>query len=115
MRVIFVQELAKNSDSLSKDILTKIDADLGITDRKVLDYEILSRWIPLGIKFGYHPILFVAQEITQTVGRLIYLSPIYRELVANGQVELAKQWYTDNESFYSPAARATLTKIIYTN
>jgi len=85
---------------------------LGITTHKPRSLEVLSRWVPLGIGKGYHPILVPAQDITQTVGRLLYLNPIYRELVNNGQTELAKEWFENSYGFYSPAARATLSKII---
>lgn len=127
MKVIFVQQLVKgfkagnwkNPDAFA--ILEKIDADLSITDNNDPDntdpnvhpdYNINEQWVPLGLRLGYHPVLPVAKRITETVGRMKYLTPIYKALLASGNKSLAEMWYTDSVDFYSPYAVIQLKRLI---
>lgn len=129
LRVIFVQQLVKrfkadgwkqNPDAVA--ILAKIDADLKITDNNDPDstdpnvhpdYNINEQWVPLGLRVGYAAVLPVAKTITETVGRMKYLTPIYKALLSiDGGKALAEQWYQDAIDFYSPYAVGQLKRLI---
>lgn len=92
--------------------MKKIDQDLGVTTHTPHDYNVFEQWIPLGLRVGYLPVRFIGQEITQTVGRMKYLTPIYTALINSGQRDLAKQWFKDSYSFYSPYAQVQLDRLI---
>jgi len=112
LRVIFGQQLVKNEGKMTEAILKRIDQDLGITTHSPIDYNVFQQWVPLGLRLGYLPVRFIAQEICQTVGRMKYLSPIYQALIKSNQKALALEWYNESFSFYSPSARNHIKRII---
>jgi hypothetical protein len=102
-------------------IMNKIDADLSITDNNDPgntnlyvhpDMNVNEIWIPLGIRLGYNKVLPVAKTITETVGRLKYLIPIYTALLETGNKALAEMWYKDSIDFYDPYAVLQLRRLI---
>jgi len=112
LKVIFHQHLVKNEKDITEAIMKKIDQDLGVTTHSPLDYNVMQRWVPLGLRIGYLPVRFIGQEITQTVGRMKYLSPIYTALLVSGQKDVAEKWFKDSYSFYSPYAQFQLQRLI---
>jgi len=46
----------------------------------------------------------VAHTIVTTIGRMKYLSGIYKALMANNRETTAVEWYNEAYSFYSPYA-----------
>ena len=112
LRVIFQQYLVQNEKRVTGAIMKKIDQDLGVTTHSPIDYNVFQQWIPLGLRTGYLPVRFIAQEICQTVGRMKYLIPIYTALLKSGQKELALEWYHESFAFYSPYAQSNLLTLI---
>jgi len=121
LKVIFIQQLVTREKDIGLVILNKIDADLKITDNNdpenksegvFPDYNVNEQWVPLGIRLGYHAVLPVAKTIVETVGRMKYLSPIYKALLESGNRELAISWYEASVNFYSPYAVVQLKRLI---
>lgn len=121
MRVIFVQQLVQRRKDVGLVILNKIDADLKITENNDPsstnpnvhpDWNILEQWIPLAIRSGYAPGLYLAKHLVETVGRMKYLTPVYQALVDSDQTAIAQQWLDDNKSFYDPVAYYQLQRLI---
>ncbi len=44
-----------------------------------------------------------------------YILPVYKALVSNGRIDLAYQWFIDNQDFYHPIALAKVRQIIIGN
>ena len=59
--------------------MTKIDADLNVTGTN--DAEILSRWLPLGIRKNYKESFDRSHSFIGNHSHTRYLIPIYRELI----------------------------------
>lgn len=82
LKVIFLERLATQMDSLSLDVMSKVDSDLSLTS--TVDPECKQRWFPLAIRKGYQAALEPAHEFISSQGRLKYLSPIYLALKQSG-------------------------------
>ena len=90
--------------------MSKIDEDLEIT--KSLDPECKQRWLPLGIKVGYKPVMQPAHDFVSSMGRIKYLQPIYQALLDTKQHAIALEWLHDNELFYHPQALDVIKKLL---
>lgn len=112
LRVIFHQHLVANEADVTEAVMKKIDQDLGVTTHSPWDLNVMQQWLPLGLRVGYLPVRFYAQEVCQTVGRMKYLRPIYVALLKSGQKSLALEWYNESYAFYSPYAQVQLRRLI---
>jgi len=106
---VFVERLSTH-ESLTLDIMSKVDADLNLT--MTVNPEIKQRWYPLGIMKGYDQVIEPAHELISSVGRAKYLAPIYKALIHSDQLPLAEQWYKENTDFYHPYVVYQIGKMI---
>lgn len=101
-KVIFLQALERREMDISVAVLARIDNDLDITHS--LDPNCIQEWVPLSIKHNYSVVMDVAHTVVTTIGRMKYLSGIYNALMDTNRETLAKDWYNEAYSFYSPYA-----------
>jgi leukotriene-A4 hydrolase len=113
LKVIFLDTLVANSDSVVPKVLTRIDQDLDVTDDP--NPEIGQRWFPLAIQFNYMEAFPKAKNYTQSIGRQKYIIPVYRALVSNGYRNLAYQWYDERKNFYHPITAKKIRAIIFSS
>eukprot|EP00347_Sterkiella_histriomuscorum_P011519 403372143 len=109
-KVIFAQYFINNKDKMTKDIFNKVETDLKVS--QIANLEFKQRWAVVGLYLNNVDSKTVAQNIVSSVGRLLYITPIYQALVDIGAVDLGQKWYKDNELFYSPLARGAVKKIL---
>jgi leukotriene-A4 hydrolase len=82
LKAVFCDTLNSLSDSVTIEILDKIDTDLNITG--TVDPEVKQRWFPLGLQTYYDNVTEPAHEFISSMGRMKYLTPIYQALVDSG-------------------------------
>jgi leukotriene-A4 hydrolase len=87
LKVVFLERLNERFSDLTLALIQKIDADLSITNS--VDPEVKQRWLPLGLKLSYTPVLEVSHTWVSEVGRMKYLRPIYITLRDTNQKDLA--------------------------
>ncbi|CDW86353.1 peptidase family m1 containing protein [Stylonychia lemnae] len=109
-KVVFVQELLDNKDSLNADAFHRIQNDLNVQSIKNLEFRM--RWDVLGINLKIKERVTDAQAVVGSMGRILYLTPIYTALVNNGFRDNANHFYQINEAFYSPLARNAIQSIL---
>lgn len=83
-KVIFLQALERVKANVTVAVLTKIDADLNITN--TVDPNCQQEWLPLGIEKNYTAVMDVAHTVVTTIGRMKYLTGIYTALMKNGGI-----------------------------
>lgn len=110
MKVVFLDRLLARKDEVTLDILTQIDSDYKLTS--TVDPELKQRWFPLAIQKGYQAAMEPAHGFIGDQGRLKYLTPIYRALLASNQRDLAVKWLNEHLDFYHPLAIASLKKLL---
>lgn len=93
LKVIFLDTLLHQVESVTPKIMAKIDADLDVTHDK--NPEIGQRWFPLAIELNYADALPAAKKHVQSIGRQKYIIPVYTALVRNGMRNLAYQWFIE--------------------
>src|SRR5512138_385954 len=68
--------------------------------------EILSGWLELALESGYAPALPRALDFLGEVGRMKYLKPLYKALLAQPELRpVAEQTYQRHRDGYHPIAR----------
>lgn len=82
LKQVFADTLLSAQDQVSAEILTQIDATIGITDTQ--DPEVKQRWFPLGLKKYYEPVTQPSHDFISSMGRMKYLTPIYTALMDSG-------------------------------
>ena len=111
LKVIFLNRLLEQTAKVTLKLMTKIDADLGVT--KEANPEIGQRWFPLALQHQYDNGAIAAMENYVSIqGRMKYINPVYTALVKNNRNDLAYNWFIKNQNFYHPIAIAQLRKII---
>lgn len=110
LRVIFLERLNSQFDSINTTIMARIDQDLNIT--MTLDPEVKGTWFPLGIRKNYTEVMDVAHTFISSMGRMKYLQPIYQALIDTNQKDIAIQWYQENINFYHPYCIAKIAKML---
>lgn len=111
LKVIFIERLLERKADVTLAVLERIDADYNLTN--TLDPECKQRWFPLGIMTAYDKVVTPSHTFISSQGRLKYLTPIYRALLATDQMALARQWFEENITFYHPLAIDTLSKLLH--
>ena len=86
------------------EVCAELEARFGLSRSE--NAEILSGWLELALESGYEPALPRALEFLGQVGRMKYLKPLYKALLAHSEMrtpaELAYQKHRDG---YHPIAR----------
>jgi len=83
--------------------------------------DVKQEWFPLGIKLGLATTVELAHTTVMTVVRMKYLGPIYDALLTtklpviltSGNMDgkaVAKMWFEESFSFYSPYAQVQLQR-----
>lgn len=109
------QEKLHFLDSLSSDLgalrMRELDAQFHITESA--NTEILYRWLLLAVKNRYESAYPRLQEFLTTVGRIIYVKPLYEELAKTDSGKaFAKALYDNARASYHPLTQATVDKIL---
>lgn len=91
--------------------LRQLDQAYGLTGSG--NSEILSRWLVLGIKNGYSPVLPRTAEFLTSQGRRKFLQPLYIELARTDEgKKRAEQIYRQARPTYHPISVATIDEIL---
>jgi aminopeptidase N len=91
--------------------LADLDARFELTESK--NFDVLERWLVLGIRSGYAPALARVQEVLGEIGRMKYLRPLYAALADRPDTRsLAQQLFEQYASRYHPIARQVVGGIL---
>jgi len=86
------------------DVCAELDARFSLTRSK--NAEILSAWLLLAVDSGYAPALPRAEAFLGEVGRMKYLRPLYKALLARPELsQWARAVFTRHAAGYHPIAR----------
>lgn len=78
--------------------------------------EILSGWLELALESGYEPALPRALDFLGEVGRMKYLKPLYKALLAHPRMRApAEQAYQKHRDGYHPIARHVVESLFDVN
>jgi leukotriene-A4 hydrolase len=103
--------------------LCSLPADLGLEKMRQLDAvyhltqaknaEILQQWLLMAIRNRYSPAYPRLKAFLTTVGRRIYIKPLFEELVKTDEGKrFAQAIYSRVRSSYHPLSQATVDKIV---
>jgi len=91
--------------------MSELDEALHLTQTK--NYEILQQWLLMSIRNRYDRVYPRLEEFLATVGRRIYIKPLYEELVKTDSGRcLAQAIYSKVRDTYHPISQATIDKVI---
>jgi leukotriene-A4 hydrolase len=107
-RLYFLDSLPPN---IGFNKMSELDQRFDVTGSN--NAEIIYRWLLLAIRNGYDPAYQRLQKFLMTVGRIIYVKPLYEELAktADGKA-FAKDIYAKARSSYHPLTQAIVDKIL---
>ncbi len=107
-RLYFLDSLPPN---IGFEKMRELDQQFDVTESK--NAEIIYRWLLLAIRNGYDPAYQRLQKFLTTVGRIIYVKPLYEELAktAPGKA-FAEAIYAKARSSYHPLTQAIVDKIL---
>ena len=91
------------------ELLAELDRRFALTDSR--NYDILEKWLTLGIRSGYGPALPRVEQVLGTVGRMKYLRPLYAAL-AERDLALAERLFQGNAPLYHPIARQVVARAL---
>lgn len=107
-KILFLQSLPR---TLSSEELAML-GDL-LTIAKTNNYSILTEYYLIAIKSGYQVVLPGVENILSSVGRMLYLKPLYRSLSeAEWSKNLVRDIFEKNKETYHPIAGAGIESII---
>jgi hypothetical protein len=93
------------------DKMRELDQRFDVTESK--NAEIIYRWLLLAIRNGYDPAYPRLERFLTTVGRIIYVKPLYEELAKTPPGKaFAEAIYTKARSSYHPLTQAIVDKIL---
>ena len=110
LKVVFQNTLSYQMPKMNIAIMTEIDATYNVTAD--IDPEVKGHWYPTGIALNYTPVFEPAHQFVSSMGRLLYLTPIYTALNDNGHHDTAVQWFNENKDFYHPLAVSSLETLL---
>jgi len=91
--------------------MRELDETLHLTQRT--NAEILHQWLLMAVRNQYEPACPRLKEFLATVGRRIYIKPLYEELVkTDAGKKFAEAIYGTVRSSYHPISQATIDKIV---
>jgi leukotriene-A4 hydrolase len=74
--------------------------------------EILQKWLLLAIRNAYRPAFATLKKFLKSVGRRVYVKPLYEELVRTNNGGLARNYYKDACAGYHPVTRAAVERVL---
>jgi aminopeptidase N len=96
---------------LGREGMGELDAALHLTLTR--NYEILQQWLLMAIRNQYDQAYPTLEKFLATVGRRIYIQPLYEELVKNDSGKtLAQTIYSRVRDTYHPISQSTIDKIL---
>lgn len=107
--IAFTQQIMLNEDKFDKEKLAKIDADLHISQNK--NCEILVGWYYAAIKVGYEQIFEDIYKFLGDVGRMKFVVPLYRALVATNKPK-AQELFDQHKNFYHAICKLMVEKVL---
>jgi len=94
--------------------MRKLDETFHLTQR--MNAEIMQQWLLMVVRNQYQPAYPRLGEFLATVGRRIYIKPLYEELVkTEAGKKLAEEIYSRVRSSYHPISQAAIDKIVRGN
>jgi hypothetical protein len=104
----FLRSLPRN---LSPAVMKELDDEFHLT--QTTNSEILHKWLLIAVQSNYEPAYPRIEEFLTTVGRRIYVKPIYEELMKSevGR-KYAKDIYSKARTVYHPIVQATIDNIV---
>jgi leukotriene-A4 hydrolase len=103
--------------------LRSLPADLIVAKMKALDdafqltrtssTEILHQWLLMAVRSKYEPAYPRTEEFLSTVGRRVYIKPIYEELMkTEAGKKFAREIYARVRNSYHPIVQSSIDKIV---
>ena len=75
--------------------------------------EVLVSWLHLAVQSGHDAVLPRVEQVLGSVGRMKYLKPLYKALVARPETrELAGKAFAANQAGYHPIARQVIEGVV---
>jgi leukotriene A-4 hydrolase/aminopeptidase len=104
--------LTQLPDTLTLDQMAALDKAYGFTASH--NDEILSNWLLLAVKHRYQPAMPVLHDFLISVGRMKYVTPLYKALMAQPGwgPDMAKSIYAEAEPGYHEITRASVAKVL---
>lgn len=104
--------LTQLPDTLTVDQMATLDKAYAFTASH--NDEILSNWLLLAVKHHYQPAMPVLHDFLISVGRMKYVTPLYKALMAQEGwgPEMAKSIYAEAEPGYHEITRASIAKVL---
>ncbi|MBV9174414.1 MAG: M1 family metallopeptidase [Chloroflexi bacterium] len=91
--------------------LEELDTRYDLTATR--NYDVVERWLVLGIRSGYGPAVARAQEVLGSIGRMKYLRPLYSALADRQETRaLAQELFERYAPRYHPIARQVVAGIL---
>lgn len=106
----FIQGIHDNLQDNEREILAKLDNWYGFTSSG--NSEILAAWWQPVIAHSYTEAYSSMEAFLINVGRRKFLTPTYRALKENGQIEVAKMIYSKARPYYHAVSRQTIDMIL---
>lgn len=105
-KVYFLNEIEVSSVDRMKEL------DKAFSISKTNNNEVLFSWLMRSVKIKYTEAYPKLEEFLTSVGRRKFVAPLYEELVATSQVDLAKQIYTKARPSYHAVTTETIDKLL---
>jgi aminopeptidase N len=105
-KVYFLNEIEISSVDRMKEL------DKAFEISKTNNNEVLFSWLMRSVKIKYTEAYPKLEEFLTTVGRRKFVAPLYEELVATSQIDLAKKIYVKARPSYHAVTTDTIDKLL---
>jgi aminopeptidase N len=96
---------------LSAEVAAGLDARFSLTAKT--NYEVLVTWLTVAIPAHHDAVLPRAEALLGEVGRMKYLKPLYRALMARADTQpIARRAFERHQASYHPIARAVVRAVV---
>lgn len=96
---------------LGSEGMSELDVAFHLTQTK--NFEILHQWLLMAVRNQYQPAYPKLEQFLATVGRRIYIKPLYEELIkTDAGTQFARTVYSRVRNTYHPISQATIDKIV---
>lgn len=102
--------LRKMPRPLDKDKMIALDKQFKFTQTG--NSEIADLWYIMSVAAGYEPAYPAMEKFLSQVGRRKFLEPLYKEMMAKGKEEMAKNIYQKYRINYHPLTQSSLDEIV---
>ncbi len=96
---------------LAREAAARLDARFKLTART--NYEVLVSWLTVAIPARHDDVLPRAEALLGEVGRMKFLKPVYRALMARPDTQaVARRAFERHQAAYHPIARAVVRAVV---